>query len=289
MKTILLATNFSESANDAARYGFKLACQIKAKVILVNAMIIAAEVPQSGFTTWPDEEFDGLLQDYTHELQRFQTELEHSLAPDVYHPPVHCINEIGRFIDVIARAVAQNHAGLVVIGTHGGGLLSGFLLGNHAEQLIDATTGPVLIVKPATPFKTVKKIAFASDFKYPEKDLEIIYSLIPLAKLLNAEILLAHVSNKHEEKEQLNKTLSAYLIELSNRADYPNIYYRLINNEKTEAGLVWLCEHGQVDILAMAHRSRNIFAEYFGHSYAKHMNKLLNLPLLVFPVTINAL
>jgi len=289
MKTILLATNFSKSANDAARYGFELACRTRAKVILVNAMIIAAEVPQPGFTTWPDEEFDGLLQDYTQELQRFQTELESSLAPDAYHPPIHCINEMGRFIDVIARVTAQNQAELVVIGTHGGGLLSRFLLGNHAEQLIDATTSPILIVKPNTPFKAIKKIAFATDFNYPEKDLEIIYSLIPLAKLLNAEILLAHVSHKHEEKEQLNKTLTEYLIELSNRANYPNIYYRLIHNEKTEVGLAWLCEHGQVDMLAMAHRSRNIFAEYFNHSHTKHMNKLSDLPLLIFPVTMNSL
>jgi len=38
MKTILLATDFSESSKDAARYGYALACQIKANVLLANAM-----------------------------------------------------------------------------------------------------------------------------------------------------------------------------------------------------------------------------------------------------------
>jgi nucleotide-binding universal stress UspA family protein len=289
MKTILLATDFSASAKDAARYGFDLACRIKAKVIIINAMIIAAEVPQAGFAAWPGGEFDSLLQDYANELQDFKTELESGLATDVYHPPVQCISEAGRLTDVISKVIAENNADLVVIGTHLGGLMSSLLVGDHAGQLIDATTGPLLIVKPGTVFKPVKKIAFATDFNNPEKDLAIIYSLIPFAKLLNAEILLAHVTDQQEEVEQdrLQKTLAEYLVELSNRADYPHIYYRLIHNAKTEAGLVWLCEHGQVDMLAMAHHSRNIFAEYFGHSHTKNMNKLSALPLLVFPLTVD--
>ncbi|MES2265122.1 MAG: universal stress protein [Bacteroidota bacterium] len=286
MKTILLATDFSESAKDAARYGFELACHIRAKVIIVYAMIIAAEAPQTGFVCWPDEEIDGLLQDYAKELQNFKAELEAGLEPGAFHPPVQCINDIGRFTDVMIKAAAENHADLAVIGSHKGGLLSNFIFGNHAEQLIDATTSPLLIVKPGTPYKPVKKIAFATDFQHPEKDLELIYRLISFAKLLNAEILLAHVTNQQEEqdKDKLSKTLSEYVTRLSNSADYPNIYYRLIHDMKTEAGLVWLCEHGQVDMVAMAHRSRNILAEYFGHSHTKSINKLSALPLLVFPV-----
>ncbi|HWZ35134.1 MAG TPA: universal stress protein [Mucilaginibacter sp.] len=287
MKTILLATDFSASAKDAARYGFDLACQIKAKIIIVNAMIIAAEMPQSGFAYWPGEEFDGLLHDYEAELQHFKSELEAGVEPGAYCPPVQCINEAGRFTDVIIKAVAENKADLVVIGTHRGGLLSRLLIGNHAEQLMDATTGPLLIVKPGTVFQPVKKIAYATEFMDPKKDLEIIYRLVAWAKLLKAGILLAHVTHKPELADHVKKTLGEYLTELSNKANYPNIYYRLIYNDKTEAGLTWLCEHGQVDMLAMAHRSRHLPAEIFGHSHTKSMNELSELPLLVFPLIDN--
>lgn len=284
MKTLILATDFSESSKDAARYGYALACLIKAKVVIVNAMIIAAEIPQSGFVTWPDEEFDGLLKDYEKEIQKFRTELEAQLPAGAYRSQVVCINEAGRLADVIKNADKAHHSDLLVIGTHQGGLFSRLLIGNHAEQLMDVTTGPLLIVKPGTAFNPLKKIAFATEFKNPEQDLEIIFRLISFAKLLNAEILLAHVSDNHENSKGLQKTMAEYLLELSNKADYPNIYYRLINNQKTEAGLAWLCEHGQVDMLAMAHRSRNVLAELFGNSHTKNMNKLLTLPLLVFPL-----
>jgi len=115
----------------------------------------------------------------------------------------------------------------------------------------------------------------------------VIYRLITFAKSLNAEILLAHISGDHENADSLHKTMAEYLLELSNKADYPHIYYRLIYNAKTEEGLTWLCEHGQVDMLAMAHRSRNVLAEYFGVSHTKKMNKLSGLPLLVFPLNKN--
>ena len=282
MKTIILATDFSETSRDAARYGYDLACRIRAKVIIVNAMIIAAEIHQTGFVTWPDQEFDALLHDYETEIQKFRTELEARVSPGSYFPKLVCVNEAGRLTEVIRKATAGCYTELVVIGTHQGGMLSSLLIGNHAEQLIDTVTSPLLIVKPGTVFKPLKKIAFATEFKNPKQDLEIIYRLTRFAKLLNAELLLVHVSDKPENTASLQKTLADYLLELSNKANYPHIYYRLIHNAKIEAGLTWLCEHGQVDMLAMAHRSRNVLAEYFGLSHTKKMNKLSALPLLVF-------
>lgn len=283
MKTIILATDFSKSSTDAARYGYALACFIKARVVILNAMIITAEVPQTGFVTWPDEEFDGLQKDYEAEIKKFKAELEGQLMPGAFRPPVICVNEAGRVAEVIKNTTAAYQADLVVIGTHQGGLLSSLLIGNHAEQLIDAGTGPLLIVKSGTIFQPIKKIALATEFKNPEQDLDVIYNLITLAKLLDAEILLTHITNKHENAQGLRKSMEAYLLELSNKADYPHIYYRLIPNEKTEEGLAWLCEYGQVDMLAMAHHARNVLAEYFGAGYTKKMNKLSDLPLLVFP------
>lgn len=284
MKTLLLATDFSENSIDACRYGYDLACLLKAKVVLVNAMIITAEIPQAGFFTLPEGEFDALLQDYTTELQKIKTELAERRIPGSYRPQVLCINDSGRFIDVIKKTAADLQPDLIVIGTHQGGLLSSILIGNHAAQLIDSTGGPLLIVKPGTVFKPIKKIAFATEFENPKQDLEVVYRLIGFAKLLNAEILLAHVSADREKSERLQKTLTEYVLDLSNKTDSPHIFYRLIHNTKTEAGLTWLCEHSQADLLAMAHHSRNLLAEYLTGSHTQKMSKLSALPLLVFPL-----
>jgi hypothetical protein len=43
MKTILFPTDFSENAKHAIRYGYYLSRQIKADIVLCNAVIIPAE------------------------------------------------------------------------------------------------------------------------------------------------------------------------------------------------------------------------------------------------------
>jgi hypothetical protein len=148
---------------------------------------------------------------------------------------------------------------------------------------MDAATQPLIVVKPLTVFKPIKKIAFATAFENPDSDLKTIYQLIDWVKLWNAEILLTHITNNRKDTSTLQKKLADCLLDLSNKAGYPHIYYRLIDNNNIEDGLKWLCENGQVDILAMAHRSRNLFENFFGNSHSKKMAGLSQVPLLIFP------
>jgi nucleotide-binding universal stress UspA family protein len=283
MKTILLTTDFSNSASDAARYGYNMARQIKANVVLCNAIIVPAEIPQAGMVTWQTTEYDVLIDDSANELNRFKNELEQSAEGTGFKPKIKCTCEAGVVTEVLRNAAATEETDMIVIGSHKGGSLSRLFLGDHADLLIDSTTKPLLMVSPGTEFKRIKKIAFATDFKTLETDLKIIYELITWAKLLDAEILLTHVVHDKEATESLQKSLSECLLELSNKANYPHIYYRLIKNNRFEDGIDWLCEHGQVDMLAMVHRSRNFFAELFGTSHTKKVAGHLHLPLLVFP------
>jgi nucleotide-binding universal stress UspA family protein len=285
MKTLLLTTDFSESSKDAVKYGYDMARQIEANVLLCSAMIVPAEIPQSSFICWPPDEFDNMLEDCRTDLIQLKKELESTVPPEGYKPKVICISKSGRVTDVI-KGIAENLTiDLIILGTHKGGVLSGLLVENHANTLIDNSNQPLLLVKPGTVYKQVKKIAFATEFKNIVNDLKTIYKLIELARPLNAKILLTHITNYRDQTEVLKKRISDCLLELSNKADYPHIYYRLIDNNNIEAGLEWLCGRSQIDMLAMAHKSRNFFAELFEHSHTKKMADLSTVPLLIFRVT----
>ncbi|HEY5326576.1 MAG TPA: universal stress protein, partial [Mucilaginibacter sp.] len=249
MKTILIPTDFSANAKHAAEYGYRLAKQIKADVVLCNAVIVPAEMPQAGFVAWPMEEYDMLIDGSTDELKKIKIDLEQN--KNGFKPLITCFNEAGTVADVVNGIIATKKIDMVVMGTHGSSGLSSFLLGNHSRMLIDSITKPLLLVPASAPETPVKKIAFATDFKHPEKDLEFIYDLIPLAKSLYAEILLTHIYEEKNQSPEFQKWIKNFLTELSNKADYPHIYYRLVKNDRTENGLDWLCGHGQVDMLAM--------------------------------------
>ena len=248
MKTILIPTDFSENATHAAEYGYQLAKQIKSNVILCNAFVIPVEMPQAGLVVWPMYEYDETVQSYADDVSALKEKLEKA-NPNGFKPIVKCISEAGALQNVLGEMVTRHDIGLIIMGTHGAGGLSGFILGNHSRKMIDNTTKPLLLIPPHAKGLPVKKIAFATDLENIEKDLDAIFELITYAKHLNAEILLTYIEDKKSYTVEFKKHMDELLTNLSNKADYPLIYYRQVKSRSTESGLDWLCEHGQIDII----------------------------------------
>jgi nucleotide-binding universal stress UspA family protein len=282
MKTLLVATDFSANARHAAEYGYKLAKQIKANIVLCNAVIVPAEMPQLGTIVWPMDDLELLLLDSTTGLESLKSDLEMTNRPDGFKPGITLKNESGIVTDVVESYVESHLVDLVVMGTHGEGM-SSFLLGNHSKNMIEATTKPLMLISPETQIAPLKKIAFATDFTDPENDLESLFHLIPFAKTLGSEILLTHIYDGEVIPEELKKTVANFMTEVSNKANYPHIYYRSVRNNRVEAGLSWLCEYGKVDMLVMVHRPHSFIQRLLKSSYSEKMAGRLDIPLMVFP------
>jgi nucleotide-binding universal stress UspA family protein len=283
MKNIVIATDFSANARHAVEYGFKLAGQLKQNVILCNAFMVPAEIPDAGMAVWPQYDYQELFKDSSDELKELEDVLQGSVERTGFHPFVASVSEDGPLPDIINKVVADQDAHLVVMGTHGHSGPGGFLLGNHSRKMIDEAACPLLLVPPSATTGPIKKIAFATDFSEPEKDLCAIFQLIPLLKKLNAELLLTHIYNEIDDAYDFKKNIEAFLLELSNKADYPHIYYRIVKSEKPEKGLDWLCRFGNVDMLVMVHRKHSFFDKIITVSHTKKMAEHISIPLLVIP------
>ncbi|HMG07278.1 MAG TPA: hypothetical protein VK609_02150 [Mucilaginibacter sp.] len=70
--------------------------------------------------------------------------------------------------------------------------------------------------------------------------MECLYHLIPLAKLVGAEILLTHIYHEQKQLQELEKTIKHFMTDVSNKANYSHIYYRSLKNSymETDLGLV---------------------------------------------------
>jgi nucleotide-binding universal stress UspA family protein len=285
MKKILIATDFSATARNAAEYGYLLAKQLRAGVFLCNTIAIPAEVPVSGIAFWSQGDSDTLLEDSTEELKRLKAHLEQNDHTNTFRPPVDYINESGTVWYFVNNSAFKQQVDVIIAGTHEGDGLGSLLSGNHTLELIETCIKPLLIIPQAAAFKPVKKIAFATDLEDPESDLQQLYELIKLAKMLDAEILLTHIKNKAEHAVKFEKRIEEFLAEVSDKANYHKIYYRIIDQDKVELGLDWLCEHGQIDMLAMAHREHGFLENIFKGSHTKKMAGHITIPLLVYPGT----
>jgi nucleotide-binding universal stress UspA family protein len=283
MRTFLFPTDFSGNAKHALSYGYNLAKQVKANVIICNVIIEPAEIPQSGMVSWPMEESDKLLKDSEHELEILKKYLEGKEETISFNPAISCISEAGTVTEIINNVSRSHNIGLVVAGTHSNSGLGTLLLGNHAIKMIDFVKKPLLLIPSSANIVSIHKIAFATDFKNPEHDLECILTLTTLARPLNAEILVTHIVDGRGHDSEFQSRVDKFMVNVSDKVNYPHIYYRVVNAKHTNKGLEWLCNHGTIDIMAMVHRSHNFFNELFNGSHTQKMVKHIAIPLLVFP------
>lgn len=282
MKTFLVATDFSATAQHAAGYAYAFAKQVNADLLICNAVIVPAEVPMASAMVWPIDECENLLENSLAELKKLKSNLELSDVTGSYKPQVRCFNEAGTLNDIVGQLVASQKVRLTIIGTHGTRGLNQFILGNHSRDFINHTTTPLLLVPGDAPARAVRRIAFAADFKKPDQDLAAIYSLIELARTLNAEILLTYVCDTTYESPEFQAWINQFIADLSSKSDYTPIFYRIIRNKHVVLGLDWLCEHGQIDMLAMVHRSKSFMENLFRGSHTQRMAQHIPVPLLVF-------
>ena len=279
----MIATDFSAGAKHAAEYGYTLARQLKTNVVLCNAFIVPAQVPERGVLVWPRYEYDELLNDSAVELKELEQYLEGTARHEEFKPLITRINDDGPVQNVINQTIIKENIELLVMGAHGNTGLSGVVMGNHSRRMIDEAACPLLLVPSMAFVEPVKKVAFATDFKEPEKDIEAIFKLIPMLRRLSAELLLTHIYDEIDEVYDFKKHIESFLLELSNKANYPHIYYRIVKSDKPEKGLDWLCRFGNVDMLAMVHRKHSFFDKLLKVSHTQKMADHISVPLLVIP------
>lgn len=275
MKTLLLSTDFSTTGNHAVKYGYHLAQGIRANVILCHATMVPAEV--AGVIVWPMDSYEELSHENDEMLNRLSVTLKRSHKNGDFMPHIKILNGTGTLEDVIRNTASSEKADMIVAGTHHPGFNS-LLMGNHNKELINHLSKPLLLVPPGVKLKPPQKVAFASDFQHPDQDMQLILSLMPMIRTLDAELYIIHIQPKSQHTEL---QLSQFLIDIAKQATYPKVFPRVIKDDDRISALERLCNGNDLDLLVMVHRRRSFFEELFSGSYTKKTAKNTKVPLLV--------
>ncbi|MFA4870137.1 MAG: universal stress protein [Pedobacter sp.] len=282
MKTLLLLTDFSTDGNHAAEYGYNLAKVLNADVVICNAVTIPAQLSEVGDIDWPLNRYDGVIDDSDEELKKLKKHFEHTDHSSGFHPQISTMNKTGRLADVVENVMNSCNADMVVMGTHRKGI-SHFLLDNNCRNMINATTCPLLLIPAHTPFRDFRKIAFATNFDYPQNDIENICNIISLASVFGSDILMTHVHLAFPQNLDHQFIASELLTGIIQKAKYPKIFYRSVENEDTRTGLDLFCEDEQIGLLVMVHRPHDFIDVILRGSHTQKMAAKVNIPLLVLP------
>lgn len=281
MKRILVATDLTANAEHAVVYAYKLAQSLGAKLYICHSLNVPAEIPQSGTVAWPQEVYDDMDRDSKTELSKLKHKLTAAGAPDTFTPEIICVQGTGVVTDVVNAEAARHKADLIVLGTHGNDRLGTLLIGNHSRKMIEAATCPLLLVPDGSVFRPIKKIAFGSDFKHAELELNAISRLVTLAKTLNAELVLAHIQKSNEDTAG-NSIIKELLTELVRNHGHQQVSVKVVKSEHIARGLVWLAHNTHIDLLAMVHKRHNFLVELLHGSRTQQLAAQTPVPLLVF-------
>jgi nucleotide-binding universal stress UspA family protein len=155
MKTIIIPTDYSDNAFNAAKHGFFLAYQLKAQVLLLHVCHVpATQGPKTGETAAQSDP----VAPHIEQLEKIGGQLKQSY-------PVHLEYAVrfGVLLEELTRLVESQHADVVVMGRRGANLLEEKVFGSASMSVLYQAAFPVLIVPGETPVKPIRRILFACD------------------------------------------------------------------------------------------------------------------------------
>lgn len=280
MKNLLLLTDFSRTADNAVEYGYQLAKELKANIVLCNIINIPAEVIQYEAPVWPIEVYDEAVSENENELQIVRQKLERQDPASDFRPSIICIEEVGRLTEKVVTIISQHHIDLIVVGAHIHKGLMEWALVNHVNELISIINTPIVVVPEESKFTTIRKIALAANYK--NKELSSLSIVSTLAETLNAELFLFRVADDRKAKEE-SIAEHSLLEEIHRLTQKVKFTIRTAVNGPVEKQLKLLCKIEKINLLVMIHGYKSFIADIVRGSHSRKMAGITDIPLLVVP------
>jgi nucleotide-binding universal stress UspA family protein len=185
LKTILCATDFSETSDRASVFAAAMAAEFKARLLVAHVIDVGAGA-MYGEAFIDPADLKARLENYAYE------HLEGVIGKRVadWEPLI----ALGRPAEELSRLAGSEGVDLAVTATHGRSGLERFILGSVTERLMHTLPCPLLVVPnapDARPFSGFKKILVGTDFS-PDSTLAVDFGF-SLAQEFEAEMFLTHV------------------------------------------------------------------------------------------------
>jgi nucleotide-binding universal stress UspA family protein len=281
MKTILVLTDFSDNARNAANIALDVAIKLDANLLLLNSYLTPTPIiPAYEAGIWPEENINTLQKEFKDDLASEKIRLLSILNNKSNQLSVKSILTEGDLAQNIKQVVKNKDIDLIVMGGRNKPDLD-FLFGSDINAVIQKADCPVLIIPNNINSLKLNKITFSTDLG--TADLKSIEKLAQLLKTLNAHINVVHVSKPvliaDFKKEDHTPAFMAGLDLLNLK----NVSYHNLRGENIIAELEQFNDDTDAGLMAMVYKKHSLLWNIFFNSHCKTMIDSQKLPLLIFP------
>jgi nucleotide-binding universal stress UspA family protein len=290
IKHVLVPVDFSPPSTVAVNHGVSLARKFGAKLTLLHVIEPAIALTYT-FPTESEKAEEA-------RFERAERMLAAMLGPeDQDDLDLRISVAIGEIESEIIAAIHETQADIVVMGTHGRGLLGRCLTGSVTQALLRKVDVPILTVCHVGRPLAFKHILFATDISHPP--VEDFQFVLEFAKAVDAGIIAAHVIDKRppvtyetpqvaavfdtERGRVLEETRMA-LKSMETTAREKGIAFQPVIAQGTPAeAIVRIADEHEVDFIVLAIRKKGRLERALAGTTAERVVREAHVPVLSVP------
>ena len=296
MRTILIATDFSEAARRAAMYGLQLAKAFNARIILLHAYQ-RGPMPLSDSLVIINP---GDLAELVH--RQLQEEVAClGVENDI---PIQVLGEEGPAAETILNVAYRLKADLVVCGMKGEGKRTRKVFGSAVTDMTRKTRVPLLVIPESVKFESPRVLALADDI-HPDADVHVLDMLRSIAQRFHSKLFMINVVKDPGEKDRGKKDAGEKNAGEKNAGEknagevrQPGLHlpgnlrkvlqtldpiYESPAGEDVNHVLQEAVISHDVNMLAMIPHPQSLFSRWLKGSHTRDMIFETSIPLLVLP------
>ncbi|ASS49761.1 MAG: hypothetical protein A3D31_09290 [Candidatus Fluviicola riflensis] len=271
-KTILVPTDFSESATGAVHYAVELAKKTKAKLVLLHAFFVPELVAD---VTAVMPSYADINATSENSLKHLKAEI---LATHGKEMKIEAIAVEGGPVEETERYLNEHRVDLVVMGMKGTSYFDERLFGSAATKMMHLANCPVLMVDKDVVFRPIKKIVLASDYARVQYLHDQLAPLVKLTELFNAKVLILNVTPQQYSTLSMDEAIAGVHLDHV-LAKVPHTFHQ-IEHEDIVEGIKAFARDQKADVLVMMPREHSLLERLFREPNTKQMAFHAGLPLL---------
>lgn len=278
MKSLLVPTDFSENADNAITFACEMNLKLGATIHLLHSYYVPVPATDIPLVPISDNDMrDIAIEGLTKTKDRFMNRysgMEFNLYATVGEVDNEVVAYSNKFDDTI-----------IVMGTHGASGMGEVLFGTNTASVMEKAQCPVIAIPEKAAFNGLRKIVFAADYGTHNYDHAI--KLIDIARKFNSEVILLHVSSGEIEGAVEDIEISRFKDRLLEATKYPNLSYRLVEDEDVYRGISDYAEKYNPDLITISMRNRSLMERLFSRSLTKRLAYHSVVPVLALHIARN--
>ena len=268
MKKILVATDFSPAATNAANYATDLAMALHADLFLLHVTNVPVSFSEISVVLTEGElirDAEKRMQDLKEELSK-QTKNKINIETEV---------STGVFFQSLKETCDKLKPYAVVIGAQGKSAVERMFFGEHASYAMRHLTWPLIAVPSGLKYSLIKKIGLASDFDHVIETMPL-EEIKTLVTDFHAELHVLNTGRKQIYDPEI--VFQSGLLQEMFLALKPE--YHFIASEDVDEGIIEFADQHHIDLLIVLPKRHSLIDRMVHTSHTKQFVMYSHIPVM---------